>query len=95
MHDPTTTDYRAERARCEVEAECVAFIMLSQAGITCDEYSLPYVAHWCRGDVAVVRDAAQRVVRTAQSVMDVAAAFSTQASAMGIAAGRTATTARI
>ena len=43
------TDYAANRPRCELEAESVAYIVLGYLGIDAGDYSFGYVATW--GDV--------------------------------------------
>lgn len=69
LHGPE--DVTGERRdRAEVEAESVAYVVCQAAGLVTDDYSLPYVAGWAGGDIAVVRDAADRVVGTARTVLD-------------------------
>jgi DNA primase len=58
------------RGIAEVEAESVAYIVANYYGIVSETYSLPYVASWSNGDMALVRATAQRVTKTAQSVID-------------------------
>jgi antirestriction protein ArdC len=69
LHSPGRIDYRANRARCEVEAESVAYVVLRHLGIPADSYSLPYVATWSRGNAAIVRETAEIVSRTAHLVI--------------------------
>jgi hypothetical protein len=61
-----------ERPRCEVEAESVAYIVSSVAGLPSDEYSVPYVAGWSGGDVTELRKTAERVLGTAQQIITAA-----------------------
>lgn len=70
LHSPERITYSANRALCEVEAESVAYIVCANAGLVSDDYSLPYVAVWADGDPKVVKATAERVVKTAQSVID-------------------------
>jgi len=58
------------RGRGEVEAESVAYLVCSAAGLASDGYSFPYVAHWSGGDVAEVRAAAERSIGCARSILD-------------------------
>ena len=58
------------RGRCEVEAESVAFIVSQANGLTTGSYSLPYVASWANGDLAVIRATFDRVGRTARQILD-------------------------
>lgn len=71
LHDPDApTPRRMERERMEVEAESVAYIVLTHLGITADDYSLPYVAAWSKGDGEAVQSTAQAVVATAHKVIE-------------------------
>ena len=58
------------RGRAEVEAESVAYLVCSAAGLDSDDYSFPYVAHWSGGDVAEVRAAAERAMGCARRILD-------------------------
>lgn len=71
LHDPATgLDYRANRERCEVEAESVAYVVLTHFGIDADEYSIPYVAGWSESKPETVKAAAEVVFQTARQVID-------------------------
>lgn len=59
----------AGRAVAEVEAESVAFVICSAAGLDTDGYSFAYVSHWSGGDVHVVHAAGARVMATAELVL--------------------------
>lgn len=61
------------RGRLEVEAESVAYIVCHSAGLVSDGYSLPYVAGWSGGDVATVRQTAEKVVRVAGAICEAVA----------------------
>ena len=61
-------DGLACRGLAEVEAESVAFLVCSAAGLPTGEYSFPYVARWASGDVAVVRSAAERSLTAARTI---------------------------
>ena len=62
-------EYRAGcRGRAEVEAESVAFLVCAAAGVGTGRYSFPYVARWADGDVALVRESAERVLGTARAI---------------------------
>ncbi|MGO9882522.1 MAG: ImmA/IrrE family metallo-endopeptidase [Solirubrobacteraceae bacterium] len=56
------------RGRCE--AESVAYLVCTWAGVEAGSYSLPYVARWAKGDVAVVQETGERVVTAARSITD-------------------------
>lgn len=51
------TDYTANRPRCELEAESVAYIVLGYLGIDAGDYSFGYVAGWQDGDAEKIRAA--------------------------------------
>lgn len=70
LHDPAEAHHH--RGVAEVEAESVAYVVCSAAGLTSADYSLPYVARWADGDPAVVRRTAERVVTTAHAVLTAA-----------------------
>jgi hypothetical protein len=68
LHDGT--EYaKGCRGIAEVEAESVAYLVCSQAGVVTDHYSFPYVARWADGDVAVVRKSAERVIGCARGLL--------------------------
>lgn len=69
LHDGGTNALGC-RGRGEVEAESVAYLVCSAAGLASDGYSFPYVAHWSGGDVAEVRKAAERAIGCARSILD-------------------------
>jgi antirestriction protein ArdC len=67
LHDGT--EYAAGcRGQAEVEAESVAYLVCSAAGIDADQYSFAYVAGWSGGDPAAVQAAAERVLACAQQI---------------------------
>jgi antirestriction protein ArdC len=68
-------DYHANRGRCEVEAESVAFLVCSELGLYTDAYSFPYVATWAGGEVKVVATTANRVLGCAREVLEQLEAF--------------------
>ncbi len=54
------TDYAANRPRCELEAESVAYVVLGSLGINAGGYSFGYVATWAgaksEADMGKIRD---------------------------------------
>lgn len=72
------------RGRLEVEAESVAYIVAAANGLATGGYSAPYVAGWSGGDVAKVRETAERVVRVAGAILS--ALEPSQAEAEAVAA---------
>jgi hypothetical protein len=69
LHDPAHLDANKwSRHRKEVEAESVAYLVCSQAGLDSSGYTIPYVALWSGGDLQLVADTAERVVETARGI---------------------------
>ncbi|MDP9388527.1 MAG: hypothetical protein M3Q48_11615 [Actinomycetota bacterium] len=61
---------RGCRGRAEVDAESVAYLVCSAAGLAPDDYSFPYVASWSGGDVDAVRATAERCLGAARRILD-------------------------
>jgi hypothetical protein len=59
----------SERAVKEVEAESVAWLIGHHWDLDASSYSLPYLAHWSRGDRQVLVDTAHRAVTTARRLI--------------------------
>ena len=53
-----------------MEAESIAYLVCSAAGLDTDGYSFPYVASWSGGDVDAVRATAERCLATARRILD-------------------------
>jgi len=71
LHDGT--EYATGcRGRAEVEAESVAYLILTTAGLETGAYSFPYVAAWADGNPEVVTATAERGIRCARGVIDAA-----------------------
>ena len=75
LHDPThtgTDPREIHRGVLEVEAESVAYLIGAAHGMDTTGYTLPYVATWAGGKDpgATVRATAERVVRTARTILD-------------------------
>jgi antirestriction protein ArdC len=58
------------RARREVEAESVAYIVCRALGLETADYSFGYVAGWSGGDVKVVQETGTRVMAVASQILD-------------------------
>lgn len=56
------------RGQAEIEAESIAHLVLAQTGLDSTAYSVPYVAHWARGDASCLREAAAAVLTTARGL---------------------------
>jgi antirestriction protein ArdC len=70
MHDMPLCDYHANRGRCEVEAESVAYLVCRELGLETDAYSFAYVATWAGGETKVVADAADKVLKCAREILE-------------------------
>jgi hypothetical protein len=68
LHD--LHDGAHHRGVAEVEAESVAYVVCSAAGLSTEDYSLAYVAGWAGGDPEVVRRRAERVIGAARRALD-------------------------
>ncbi len=69
LHQPNQIEYHANRERCEVEAESVAFVVCAELGLATAVYSFPYVASWAAGDMKVVTAAADKVLACADEII--------------------------
>lgn len=58
------------RARKEVEAESVSYVVATALGLDPAGYTMPYVASWSGGDTEIVRASAQRITTTAHTLID-------------------------
>jgi len=56
------------RGIAEIEAESIAYLVTSAAGLDAGSYSVPYVAGWSGGDPALLRATASRVLTTATKI---------------------------
>lgn len=65
----TSADY--QRADAEIVAESVAYIVASTYGLDTSDYSVGYVAAWADGDLDKVKALAERVDRTARTILAV------------------------
>jgi hypothetical protein len=65
----TCTD---SRSQAEVEAESVAYIVASSAGLDTSAYSFLYIGHWAPAgkEAEIMADTAERVIATARSIVN-------------------------
>jgi antirestriction protein ArdC len=71
-HQTRFTDYHRSavcRGSAEVEAESIAYIVGSAAGMDTARYTVPYIAHWANGNKGLLRDTATRVLATARQIL--------------------------
>ncbi len=66
QHDKV--NYSAERARCELEAESVAFVVCSAQGLVTDDYSFGYVAHW--SDAKAIKASAETILGASGDILE-------------------------
>lgn len=57
------------RGRAEVEAESIAYLITTVAGMNTSEYSVPYVANWSGGDTAILQQTAATVLATGHDLV--------------------------
>lgn len=72
--DAYHTDHEA-RGRCEVEAESVAYLVMSWAGADSSSYTVPYVGVWSGGDVKKLAASADKVRKVGLSLIGKVAAI--------------------
>lgn len=65
-------EHRRDVARAvrEVEAESVAYLVAQTVGLDAAEYTIPYVAGWSSGDIALVESTATTVLATSKQIVD-------------------------
>ncbi len=69
LHRPDVRPDGFDRPRAEVEAESVAYIVTHAHGLRSEAYTVPYVTGWAGGDVELLRATADRVLRTAATIL--------------------------
>lgn len=70
-HQHRFTDYATNttcRGQAEIEAESIAYLVTTTAGLSPNDYSVPYLAGWSGGDTNLLRDAMTRVVTIARQI---------------------------
>lgn len=72
LHHPRDLPAGFTRARAEVEAESVAYVVCAAHGLATGDYTVPYVAGWADGDRDLIRDTSSRVLATAREILHVA-----------------------
>lgn len=69
LHCDPDYHYAGCRDTAEIEAESVSAVVCSASGMDTSAYTTAYVAGWSGGDVKKVRAAAERVVKTAGTIL--------------------------
>ncbi len=70
-HQHRFTDYATNttcRGQAEIEAESIAYLITTTAGLNPNDYSVPYLAGWSGGDTNLLRDAMTQVVTIARHI---------------------------
>jgi hypothetical protein len=57
------------RGTAEVQAESVAYIIITAAGMDTATASFDYIGTWARGDQNLIRGTAEAVIRTARRLL--------------------------
>src|SRR5699024_8550391 len=71
MHEGITqAEYIEHRGIKETEAESVAYIVAGTLGLDTSAYSVGYVAQWSEGDAELIKETAERVLKTAHQIID-------------------------
>jgi hypothetical protein len=70
LHEPEIVPANMPRNVREIEAESVAYTVLSMLDFATDDYSLGYVGGWSKGDGALVASTVTRVVNTATRIIE-------------------------
>jgi antirestriction protein ArdC len=73
LHEPDTLPAGFTRARAEVEAESVAYVVCAAHGLDAGDYTVPYVAGWADGDRELVQQTTTRVLATSREILGGAA----------------------
>ncbi len=68
LHDSTDRTGN-DRARMEIEAESVAYLVCHQLDIVSDDYSFAYLARWSNGDTNLIRATAERAITCARRIL--------------------------
>jgi antirestriction protein ArdC len=72
-------EFEVDRAKAELEAESIAYVVCRSLGIDSGTYSFGYVATWAGGgDAAItaIRGSCDRIASTAHMILEAAASFS-------------------
>jgi antirestriction protein ArdC len=60
----------SERARCEVEAESVAYIVMTAHDIDADAYSFGYLASWSRDDPNALQRSGDAILASSRKILE-------------------------
>ncbi|WP_093184452.1 hypothetical protein [Sanguibacter gelidistatuariae] len=71
-HEHRLVDYHQDAlcgGRAEVEAESIAYLVATGAGMDTTGYTVPYVAGWAGGDAQLLRESATQVLTVARGIV--------------------------
>jgi antirestriction protein ArdC len=77
-----TVNYSAERARCELEAESVAYVVLAHNGLDSAEYSFGYVAHW--SDAKAIRESVGTILEASGEILELLETLEVRLAELGV-----------
>ncbi len=69
LHAPGVRPDGMSRARAEVEAESVAYVVSAAHGLKAEDYTVPYVTGWAGGNRDLVASTATRVLACARDIL--------------------------
>jgi antirestriction protein ArdC len=72
-HEHRFTDYTTSlrcRGQAEIEAESIAYLVTTDAGLDAANYSVPYLAGWSGGNIDLLRESMTRVVTTSRAICE-------------------------
>jgi antirestriction protein ArdC len=77
-----TVNYSAERGRCELEAESVAYVVLAHYGLDSAEYSFGYVARW--SDAKAIRESAGTILEASGEILELLETLEVRLAELGV-----------
>lgn len=63
-------EYQQERARCETEAESIAYIVANYFNFDTSQYSFGYITAWAGAKTEVVKKSLDTIQKTAQNIIE-------------------------
>jgi antirestriction protein ArdC len=70
-HEHRFTDYTTSlrcRGQAEIEAESIAYLITTDAGLDTASYSAPYLAGWSGGNIDLLRESMTRVIKASRAI---------------------------
>ena len=72
-HEHRFPDYARDRicrGQAEIEAESIAYLVTTDAGLDTANYSVPYLAGWSGGDIDLLRESMTRVTTASRAICE-------------------------